>query len=66
MCHTNLEVNIELESGVLVGDEIIITGNSLQGQARAINEQKNNVNVTNIISSDQAGKFPDSNMGEMP
>jgi len=61
---TNLEVNIELESGVLVGDEIIITGNSLQGQARAINEQKNNVNVTNIISSDQAGKFPDSNMGD--
>ena len=64
MSSTNLEVNIELESGVLVGDEIIITGNSLQGQARAINEQKNNVNVTNIISSDQAGKFPDSNMGD--
>ena len=36
----------------------------MQGQSRAINEQKNNVNVTNIISSDQAGKFPDSNMGD--
>ena len=61
---SNTEVDIALESGVLVGDEIIIIGNNLQGQARAINEQKNNVNITNIISSDQTGKFPDSNMGD--
>ena len=60
----NTEIDIELESGVLVGDEIIILGNNLQGQARAINEQRNNVNITNIISSDQTGKFPDSNMGD--
>ena len=58
---SNTEIDIALESGVLVGDEIIIIGNNLQGQARAINEQKNNVNITNIISSDQTGKFPDSN-----
>ena len=61
---SNSEVNIELQPGIIIGDEIIITGNNLQGQARALNEQKNNVNITNIISADQVGKFPDSNMGD--
>ena len=61
---SNTPVNVKLEAGILIGEEIIITGNSLQGQARAINEQKNNVNVSNIIASDQVGKFPDSNMGD--
>ena len=32
---SNSEVNIELQPGIIIGDEIIITGNNLQGQARA-------------------------------
>ncbi len=45
-------------------EEIVITGASLKGQARALNQQKNNRNITNIISSDQVGRFPDSNIGD--
>lgn len=44
--------------------EVIITGFSLQSQARALNTQKNNGNITNVISADQVGKFPDANIGD--
>lgn len=37
---------------------------AFQGQSRAINTQKNNFNVTNVVSADQIGKFPDSNIGD--
>ncbi|UZJ63086.1 TonB-dependent receptor plug domain-containing protein [Sphingobacterium sp. KU25419] len=35
-----------------------------RGQAKALNQQKNNQNITNIISSDQVGRFPDANIGD--
>lgn len=35
-----------------------------KGQARALNQQKNNQNISNIISSDQVGRFPDANIGD--
>ncbi|MBW3518588.1 TonB-dependent receptor [Flavobacterium sp. NKUCC04_CG] len=44
--------------------EEIVIGASLKGQSRALNQQKNNRNITNIISSDQVGRFPDSNIGD--
>ena len=43
--------------------EVVVTG-VFSGQARAINTQKSNLNVTNVVSSDQIGKFPDSNIGD--
>lgn len=43
--------------------EVIVTG-VFSGQARAVNMQKGNLNVTNVVSSDQIGKFPDSNIGD--
>ena len=43
--------------------EVVVTG-VFSGQQRAINAQKNNLNVTNVVSSDQIGKFPDSNIGD--
>ncbi|KOS06583.1 TonB-dependent receptor [Flavobacterium akiainvivens] len=45
-------------------EEVIIVGDRLKGQARALNQQKNNQNITNVISSDQVGRFPDSNIGD--
>lgn len=33
-------------------------------QKRALNVQKNKMGVSNIVSSDQVGKFPDSNIGD--
>src|SRR5690554_4877645 len=45
-------------------DEVIITGERLKGQAKALNQQKNNQNITNVISSDQVGRFADANVGD--
>ncbi len=44
--------------------EVRITGLSIQNQARALSQQRNNANITNVISSDQIGKFPDANIGD--
>lgn len=44
-------------------DEVVVTG-VFSGQARAVNMQKGNLNITNVVSSDQIGKFPDSNIGD--
>ncbi len=44
-------------------NDVVVTG-VFSGQQRAINTQKSNINVTNIVSADQIGKFPDSNIGD--
>ncbi len=43
--------------------EIVVSG-QLQGQSKALNSQMNKGNITNIISSDQIGRFPDANIGD--
>ncbi len=57
-------INIQLEAGVILGDDILVIGERAQGQARALNQQKNNSNITNIVSADQIGRFPDQNIGD--
>ena len=37
---------------------------AFQGQKKAINTQKNNLGITNVVSADQVGKFPDSTIGD--
>ncbi len=44
-------------------EEVVVSG-VFTGQHRAINMQKANANVTHIVSADQIGKFPDSNIGD--
>lgn len=44
-------------------NEVVVTG-VFSGQQRAVNTQKNNINITNVVSADQIGKFPDSNIGD--
>ena len=44
-------------------NEVVVTG-VFSGQQRAINAQKSNINITNVVSADQIGKFPDSNIGD--
>jgi len=58
------EVNVTLKPGVLVGKEVFVLGDRLKGQARALNMQKSNANITNVVSSDQIGRFPDANIGD--
>jgi TonB-dependent receptor len=56
-------VDFKMESDALQLKDIIITG-VLQGQQRALNQQKTADNVKNIISADQIGRFPDPNVAE--
>ncbi len=44
--------------------EVVVAGSALKNQARALNKQKSNANITNVISSDQIGRFPDANIGD--
>lgn len=55
---------IQLEDGVLINEEVVVLGDRLRGQARALNQQQNNVNITNIVAADQIGRFPDANVGD--
>ncbi|MEO6498713.1 MAG: TonB-dependent receptor, partial [Mucilaginibacter sp.] len=58
------ELTINMESGSITGNEVVIMGDRLLGQARALNQQKTNPNITNIVSADQIGRFPDPNIGD--
>nr|WP_319397399.1 TonB-dependent receptor [uncultured Carboxylicivirga sp.] len=56
------EANFVLKEGIEL-QEIKVNG-QLQGQTKALNQQKNTINVTNIIAADQVERFPDSNIGD--
>ena len=58
---TNIEVMMTDNANEL--NEVVVTG-VFSNQQRAINAQKGNLNVTNVVSADQIGKFPDSNIGD--
>lgn len=51
------EYSYELGAAVVMGD-------MLRGQAKALNTQKTNANISNVISADQVGRFPDANIGD--
>lgn len=54
--------DFSLKAGIELS-EVVVTG-QLQGQSKALNTQMNKGNITNIISSDQVGRFPDANIGD--
>lgn len=54
--------DFKMEAGIELS-EITVSG-QLQGQSKALNTQMNKGNITNIISSDQVGRFPDANIGD--
>jgi len=58
------EVTINLVSGVTTLKGVVVLGDRLKGQAKALNQQKNSSNISNIISADQIGRFPDANIGD--
>ena len=55
-------LNFQLQAGIDI-EEVVVNG-ALQGQSKALNQQKSSMNITNIISSDQVGRFPDQNVGD--
>ncbi len=60
----NTSINFVLLPGSEELSEVVVLGDRLRGQAKAINKQKSNQNITNVISSDQVGRFPDANIGD--
>ncbi|WP_443944336.1 TonB-dependent receptor [Pedobacter sp. AW1-32] len=60
----NAVINFSLEDGSIAMEQVVVMGDRLRGQARALNQQKSKANITNIISSDQVGRFPDANIGD--
>ena len=56
------EKDIVMSEGVEL-QEVVVKG-AFSGQRKAINMQKNGMGVTNVVSADQVGKFPDSNIGD--
>lgn len=58
------EFKIKLKESGESLNEVVILGDRIRGQAKALNQQKENVNISNIISSDQVGRFPDTNIGD--
>ncbi|MDU1892543.1 MAG: TonB-dependent receptor [Dysgonomonas sp.] len=60
----NTVIDVILEEKGITAGEVVVMGEMLKGQAKALNQQKTNSNITNIISSDQVGRFPDSNIGD--
>lgn len=59
-----VSLNVRMQSGVIVGEEVVVLGERLKGQAKSLSQQRSNPNITNIISSDQVGRFPDANIGD--
>ncbi|MCB0459044.1 MAG: carboxypeptidase-like regulatory domain-containing protein, partial [Flavobacteriaceae bacterium] len=59
---TSVAVTLTSESTQL--EEVQVVAYGIGSQARALNTQKNKQNITNIVSTDQIGKFPDANIGD--
>ncbi len=58
-----VSVIITLESKSVELQDVVINGYN-SGQVKALNAQKNKQNITNVVSTDQIGKFPDANIGD--
>lgn len=57
------QLNVALGANVTELEAVTITA-TLEGQMRALNQQKSADNLKNIVSADQIGKFPDQNAAE--
>lgn len=57
-----LDKDVVLNEGVELQE--VVVGGAFHGQRRALSSQKNSLGVTNVVSADQVGKFPDSNIGD--
>ena len=72
--YSPVEMKITIPAGKTLGKDVVlneglelqevVVGGAFQGQRRAINSQKNSLGITNVVSADQVGKFPDSNIGD--
>ena len=57
-----LQKDFVMSEGVMLQE--VVVGGVLHGQRKALSVQKSAMGVTNVVSADQVGKFPDSNIGD--
>ena len=57
-------LDFTLETAVSELGEVVVSGFQ-SGIIKGLNKQKSDVNVTNVVSADQIGKFPDDNVGDV-
>ena len=62
--NTTAEVKVSMKVKTNSLNQVLIYGSLARGQAKALNQQKTNDNITNVVSADQVGKFPDANTGD--
>ena len=60
----NAVVDFVMQEGAQEIGAVVVMGDQARGQAKALNQQKTNVYVSNVSSADQIGRFPDSNIGD--
>jgi TonB-dependent receptor len=56
-------LHLELRTEAISVEGVTVTGQRV-GQAAALNQQLNAPTVTNVVASDQIGRFPDANIGD--
>jgi TonB-dependent receptor len=56
--------DLVLREGASRLDGVTVYGKLSRGQAKALNQQKNAINVKNVVSYDQFSKYPDRNAAE--
>ncbi len=49
---------------VTIQETVVVSSPLLEGQAKALNQQKTAPNIVNVVSADQIGQFPDPNVAE--
>ena len=59
-----LVLNIQLTLDVLVGEEVVVTG-QMMGQVSAINQQRTSNTIINVVSEEKIQELPDVNAAEV-
>jgi TonB-dependent receptor len=57
-------VEVRLDLVQAYSESVTVTASIQEGQARALNQQKTALNITNVVAADQIGSFPDPNAAE--
>lgn len=61
----SLRQDVRVDLVPVEGETLTVTAEPiLEGQARALNQQKNAINIKNVVAADQIGQFPDLNAAE--
>ena len=61
---SDVKLDIVMEEVSHQIDEVVVYGNLTRGQAKALNTQKNDLRIVNVVDYEQFAKFPDRNTAD--